>query len=98
MASWDRSRWTRLRPPVADELAPPDSGPGEGAGPPTTYRPPTGEPARWSEIDVLSDRELEDTLTPRLRVVPGADLRPDREPWLPERDPFDAYRRWDESG
>ena len=87
----------RLRPPEAHELAPPDSGPGEGARPPTTYRPPTGEPARWSEIDVLSDRELEDTFTPRLLVLPRSDLPADA-PAVPDRDPFDAYRRWDESG
>ena len=86
----------RLRPPEAHELAPPDSGPGECTGPPT-YRPPTGEPARWSEIDVLSDRELEDTFTPRLLVLPRSDLPADA-PAVPDRDPFDAYRRWDESG
>ena len=86
-----------LRPPPPDDLAPPEADPGEHATEQTTYRPPTGEPARWNDIEVLSDRELEDTFTPRLRVVPCEPGSRDQEPAVIERDPFDAYRRWDES-
>lgn len=88
----------RLRPPGPEELAPSGSDPREGAEAPTRYQPPTGGPARWSEIDVLSDRELGQALTPRLHVVAPASPRPGAEPGVVERDPFDAYRRWDESG
>ncbi len=88
----------RLRPPRPDELAPPEVDPREDADAPPTYRPPTGERARWSEIEVPSDRELRDTLTPKLRVVGAAAARPDAEPAVVERDPFDGTRRWDESG
>ena len=88
----------RLRPPRPDELAPPEVDPREDADAPPTYRPPTGERARWSEIEVPSDRELRDTLTPKLRVVGAAAARPDAEPAVVERDLFDVTRRWDESG
>jgi hypothetical protein len=88
----------RLRPPSPDELAPPDLGSRERDHSLTTYRPPSGEQARWAEIEIPSDRELRDTFTPRLRVVAGAPARSGAGPSVFERDPFDAIRRWDESG
>ena len=88
----------RLRPPSPEELAPPDTGSDEGDEGPTTYRPPTGERARWSEIELPSDRELRDTLTPQLRLVGAAAASVDTEPAVIERDTFDVIRRWDESG
>ncbi|WP_241668181.1 HNH endonuclease [Pedococcus bigeumensis] len=93
----------RLRPPSPDELAPPDGGSGEDDEVPTTYRPPTGERARWSEIELPSDRERRDTLTPQLRLVRDSETSmatepPVMEPTVIERDPFDVIRRWDESG
>lgn len=88
----------QLRPPGPDELAPPDEGSRECDDRVTTYRPPSGERARWAEIEIPSDRELEDTFTPRLRVVSGAAERSAAGPAVIERDPFDAIRRWDESG
>jgi hypothetical protein len=91
-----------LRPPLPDALAPPDAGSGVHPPGPPSYRPPTGEPARWSDIEVLSDRELQDTFTPRLQAVAGAvgDATTSALAGAAviERDPFDAYRRWDESG
>ncbi|WP_172829360.1 HNH endonuclease signature motif containing protein [Pedococcus dokdonensis] len=57
----------RLGPPQPLELRPPDGLPAVVRDDGTTYRPPTGEPARWADIAVLSDRELRGTLTPRLR-------------------------------
>ena len=88
----------RLRPPSPDELAPPDTGSCQDDEGPTTYRPPTGECARWREIELPSDRELRDTLTPQLRLVGAGAASVDAESTVIERDPFDAIRRWDESG
>ena len=88
----------RLRPPGPDELAPPDVGSRERDDRATTYRPPSGERACWAEIEIPSDRELRDTFTPRLRLVVGAPERSGAGPAVVERDPFDAIRRWDESG
>ncbi len=88
----------RLCPPSPDEVAPPGAGSCEDDEGPTTYRPPTGERARWSEIEIPSDRELKDTLTPQLRLVGAAAASVDAEPTVIERDPFDVIRRWDESG
>ena len=88
----------RLRPPRPDELAPPDVDPREDVDAATTYRPPTGQRARWSDIEVPSDRELRDTFATHLRVVGAAAARREAEPAGIERDPFDVIRRWDESG
>ncbi|MEO6411835.1 MAG: HNH endonuclease, partial [Pedococcus sp.] len=88
----------RLRPPSPAEVAPPDGSAAEDDEGPTTYRPPTGERARWSEIELPSDREVSDTLTPQLRLVRDAATSAAKEPATIERDPFDVIRRWDESG
>jgi hypothetical protein len=88
----------RLRPPSPDELAPPDVGPGKDDDVPSGYRPPSGRRARWSEIELPSDRELRDTFTPQLHVVGAAAASLGTEPAMIERDTFDAIRRWDESG
>jgi hypothetical protein len=88
----------RLRPPSPHELAAPEVGSGEDDEGPTTYRPPTGDRARWSEVELPSDRELRDALTPGLRMVGAAAPMVAAEPTVIERDPFDVIRRWDESG
>ena len=89
-----------LRPPPPDDLAPPRMAtPDRPAPEQTTYRPPTGEPARWNDIEVPSDRELQRHLHPALASRCRAIGRSgEHGPAVIERDPFDAYRRWDESG
>jgi hypothetical protein len=73
-------------------------GSGEDDERPSTFRPPTGERARWSELELPSDRELRDVLTPQLRLAGAAAPTVAAEPTVIERDPFDVIRRWDESG
>jgi hypothetical protein len=45
-----------LRPPTPTELAPPPGAERHGEQP--AYQPPTGEPARWAEIEIPPDRDL----------------------------------------
>ncbi|NYG08308.1 hypothetical protein BJ986_002795 [Phycicoccus badiiscoriae] len=87
----------RLRPPDPDELRRPDSESDIDAGLETTYVPPTGEPARWIDIEVPPDRVLT-TFPPRVGDSADGPGRAMAEPAVVERDPFDAYRRWDETG
>jgi hypothetical protein len=57
-----------IRPPTPTELAPPPGTVPPGAHPPGTahnseqpaYQPPTGERARWADIEIPPDRELRD--------------------------------------
>ena len=57
----------RVQPPTSAELAPPGGDPTEPHGQDHgAYQPPTGEPARWADIDIPPDADL----------PPGARLRP----------------------
>lgn len=57
-----------LRAPIAAETAP--SGGGDPPVPSGTYIPPTGEPARWGDIEIPPDVDLPPPMwRPRLRVV-----------------------------
>ncbi|WP_161988629.1 DUF222 domain-containing protein [Pedococcus bigeumensis] len=89
-----------VRPPTAAELAARPGGdppPSPGAA---AYQPPSGERARWNDIEVLPDRVAH--WKPQLHVVKQPDNTAhasDDHPW-PARDADDervpsSYRTWD---
>ena len=90
----------RVRPPTAAELAPPPGG--DPPAPPGTaaYQPPSGERARWNDIEILPDSAAD--WKPQLHLVkPPDDVAgaADLPPWT-ARDADDElvpklYRTWD---
>ena len=65
-----------IRPPTPAELAPPPDTAAPGTHPPRpghrseqAYRPPTGERARWADIEIPPDRDLPPPTS--LPVIPG---------------------------
>jgi hypothetical protein len=94
----------RLGPPTPGELAIGAGGTWAGGtradddvGDHPAYQPPTGERARWRDIELPSDRELQPTFTTRLRLVEAQATASGAAPTeVVERDPFDAIRRWDD--
>jgi hypothetical protein len=90
----------QVRPPTAAELAaPPGGDPPESPGT-TAYQPPTGERARWNDIEVLPDSVAH--WNPRLHLVKQPDNTADAsdDPPGPARDTDDelvpsSYRTWD---
>ncbi|WP_457254147.1 hypothetical protein, partial [Pedococcus sp. P5_B7] len=92
-----------VRPPTAVELAAPPGG--DPPAPPgaAAYQPPTGERARWHDIEILPDhlahrhRHLH-TVQP----IDATDNPQDDDPPWPQRDADDElvpklYRTWDDN-
>ena len=97
----------RVRPPTAAELAAPPGGDPPAPRGATAYQPPSGERARWNDIEILPDSATRWRRQPHHLIEPLGDLtgatKDGADPPWPSRDADEelvpkSYRTWTPSG